>query len=264
MIKRGCRRAGAGGFTLIELLVVIAIVAVLASLLVPALSGAKAAGRKASCLSNLRQIGVAIHNYSSDYDGKIPFGPKAPPFTNPSSFYPSTGAPTSLLSLQSGEPVALGLLLKEHLATQPKVLFCPAADQTIDAMAELSRVGIGQSQGSYYYRHASKTALFDSPVDPTMPTNLDLENLGLNRLGSPVRALVMDTIFLCPPDLAQFNVKPRTHHQQQLANILFADSHVASRKNADARFTVDVRDYSEVRNAFHRILVAFENADAEQ
>src|SRR5689334_12094047 len=92
------------GFTLIELLVVIAIIAILVALLLPALASAREAGRKAACISNLRQIGIAIHAYAMDYSGKIPYGPKAPPFTSPADFYPATGSPTSLLSLRGGAP----------------------------------------------------------------------------------------------------------------------------------------------------------------
>lgn len=104
-------------FTLVELLVVIATIAILAGLLLPALASAREKGRKAACISNLRQIGIAIMAYAGDNNGKIPYGPKAPPFTSPASFYPSTGAPTSLLSLQTGTPVALGLMLKDQLAS---------------------------------------------------------------------------------------------------------------------------------------------------
>jgi len=249
------------GFTLIELLVVIAIIAVLAALLLPALAAAQKAGRRTACLSNLRQLGLAIHGYSADFAGRIPWGPKAPPFTSPAEFYPSTGSPTSLLSLRSGAPVGLGLLLEHHLASQPRVLFCPGADQPLDAATELSRVGTTQAQGSYYYRHGGNTQLFDGPTPLYPPNHLQLENLGVNREGRSIGALVMDTQFLCPPDLAAFNVRPRTHHQQRSSNILFADGHAVSRPNANARFTVDVRDYSGVREAFDKILKVFEQAD---
>jgi prepilin-type N-terminal cleavage/methylation domain-containing protein/prepilin-type processing-associated H-X9-DG protein len=250
-------------FTLTELLVVLAIIALLAALLLPALTSAKEKGKRAVCLSNLRQIGLATIAYAHDNEGKIPYGPKAPPFTSPANFYPSTGAPTSLLSLQSGAPVGLGLLLQDHLSTQRKVLFCPGNDQSLDTDAELANVGLRQAQGSYYYRHAGNTQLFDSPASPFVPLHLQLDRLGNNRAGLPIRALALDTIFLSPLELATFNVKSRTHHRQQVANILFSDGHVVGRPNQDGRFTVDVNDYSQIRNAFNKILTVLEQADTE-
>ena len=247
-------------FTLIELLVVIAIIAVLAALLLPALAAAKAKARSAVCLSNLRQAGVAVRIYASDNNGDIPFGPKAGAFTSPMNLYPSTGAPTSLISLGSGAPVGLGLLLSQQLAAQPKVLFCPGRDQTVDNDTQLTNVGVRQALCSYYYRHAGNTQMFGSPT--LTPPKLD--SLGNNRNGMPLRALVMDTQFLCPPGMATYGITPSTHHRQRFADILFADGHVLAGPNAGGQFTVDLGNNFNLNNSFDAILKTFEQADVEQ
>ncbi|MDH7568888.1 MAG: prepilin-type N-terminal cleavage/methylation domain-containing protein, partial [Armatimonadota bacterium] len=60
------------GFTLIELLVVIAIIAILAALLFPVFARARENARKATCMSNCKQIGMATMQYVQDYDETFP------------------------------------------------------------------------------------------------------------------------------------------------------------------------------------------------
>jgi len=251
------------GFTLVELLVVIVTIAVLAALLLPALASAKRKSKTIACVSNLKQLGIAIRAYADDSSGNIPYGPKAPPFLSPFDLYPSTGAPTSLISLNKGAPVALGLLLQAYVASQPKILFCPGSDQFVDTDAQLARVGVSQAQCSYYYRHGGNTALFDNSANPFVPTHIKLDNLGVNGNGLPIRALAMDTQFLCSPALATYNVLPSTHHQQAYANILFADGHAATRPNTGGCFVVNLGSDVDPASAFGLILSVLELADTQ-
>ena len=64
-----------GAFTLIELLVVVAIIAILAAMLLPALQKAREKARQASCMNNLKQLGLALLMYTQDYHGYFPIGP---------------------------------------------------------------------------------------------------------------------------------------------------------------------------------------------
>lgn len=83
---RSCRR----GFTLIELLVVIAIIAVLIALLLPAVQQAREAARRTQCKSNLKQMGLAVHNYEGTYRRFPSSGEGTDESTNPTvrRFFP--------------------------------------------------------------------------------------------------------------------------------------------------------------------------------
>ena len=85
-------------FTLIELLVVIAIIAILAAILFPVFAKAREKARQITCVSNQKQIGIAILQYVQDYDETLP----------PSNYNdPLTG--NAAIGLHSGDALALGL-----------------------------------------------------------------------------------------------------------------------------------------------------------
>ncbi len=257
-----CRRAwarlrgrhGPAAFSLIELLVVIALLALLLSILLPALSQTRHQARRAACAANLRQVGVAVHLYAQDFDDTIPFGPSGRPVTG-SNFYTVTGNVTSLLSLEDGAPVGLGLLLKDYVSHQQMVFFCPGADQPSEAREQLARVGSGQAQSDYYYRHASVALLTGTPDT----SHIRLSSLGRNSKGRPIAALVADVQFLAHSSLAAFDVKTRTSHRRKHSNILFAAGHVTTAANQDDALTVDIG--IAPYDALERILDMFEVAD---
>jgi len=95
------------GFTLIELLVVISIIAVLASLIAPAVQSARRAARKVQCLSNMRNVGLAMQNFASSNNGSLPALWSTQSVTNSSGLQGTMTVPWTFLLLPALDNSAL-------------------------------------------------------------------------------------------------------------------------------------------------------------
>ena len=158
------------GFTLIELLVVIAIIAILAAMLLPALQSARERGRRGSCISNLKQIGTALMQYSQDNREKTPTG----------ACRTSTTVSTSLLADLSVDGSANGLqvLVGNEYLTDFGVYACPSSTvktgtgtETMNYDASTANLSYGYVPGYIAGNYGSESAVA-ADSDGTILTNV--------------------------------------------------------------------------------------------
>lgn len=103
-------------FTLVELLVVIGIIGVLIGILLPTLGRARETARRTNCLSNLRQVGVVLRNYSVENQGYVPIGYRSGFKQFNSMVYSKT----------SGKFCLFGILYLTKHMDSPEIFFCPS------------------------------------------------------------------------------------------------------------------------------------------
>ena len=183
MVSNRCHRLIA--FTLIELLVVVAIIAILASLLFPALTGSKERAKRISCTNNLRQIGIGLAVYSQDYNDFLPppmFDPDRFPGVLPwvgYQFYQGGAEGVSALGFPA---LNLSLLFEHAIITDGRQFYCPSLEDYE-----------GLATGFVYDRYRTPTVLWPAFASGRVRTSynyfpqsarpLDSNSLGWTEVG---------------------------------------------------------------------------------
>ena len=206
--RRGSAPPTPRAFTLIELLVVIAIIAILASMILPALSKAKDKARRTNCLSNLRQWGFAMNLYATDYKDGIPRDGMSRTGT-----YPGTGLDGTHADMNAWFNLLPPMMNEKTLNdywNQPggnmsaklpfpgakgKIWHCPSATMP---QSDLDNLSGGGAEG--FFSYVMNIDLKKSPDDPTpgvgagnIPYPVMPRLSGLAKISATV--LLTDSIF---------------------------------------------------------------------
>ena len=243
-VPRRCLSDGKGqrhrGFTLIELLVVIAIIAILAALLLPALSRAKQRGQRTSCLSNLKQIGVAFQLYLDDSTDHFP-DRRDLKNSLPGGFHPWSSWPPS--DPRGG----WAIVVLENYGAAPSVWSCPAS--VASPLRDIVQVAQASSSAANAPICRYWLWRFDRPDDPVQQEDfwgktLSQSIVDLQAANDPLVGvlrgavdveLAVDPYFPNTVPSVQADLKGRTIHPGG-RNRVFADQHAQYIKDSRTPF----------------------------
>ncbi len=184
-----------GGFTLVELLAVIAIIGVLAAIILATITAVKSSARRAQCISNLRQLGIAGANYSQDNKLR----------TLPPAFYDA---------LKNGG--YLPGLTKDQMLTLKGVWMCPSDTKDRSAVADNK---VDHITNISYGCNAQRIGL--------PPTYWETSKIYLHEIENPSRTLYLADCTSYYMNKSPANRKADFRHGDKV-NVLFFDGHVAT------------------------------------
>ncbi len=261
------------GFTLIELLVVIAIIGILASMLLPALGRGKEKAVMTQCLSNLRQIGIAVKLYVDDHQGTYPLS---------YAIEPNVGAKETRPTLGGNDPDAERLPCYPTAKVRPlysyikpsEVYHCPADRGQLGVYhccpctADLKPTNWETLGCSYQYNAGGLTYLLKGGSSGGFKQKPEDEGVGIagkqeGWAPSPERYILFHEpaarIFGCPPSSPGWRqwhfvrgpsdiYDPKTARQDFISPIAFVDGHVAQHNFSKSLSTDPYFPYEETKD----------------